>query len=207
MVVHVRATHVGHDSHMRYGMLVPMKCCTQGRTWQLVSHVAALFVTCRIHMCDMPQSYVWHAAFICVRAFPLPCPSALFFCRPIHLRLSVTHAWTLLPPLHVFVLFQEPWRAGDVGDTGVEARVFKVQTSFTEVHMSKSCRRYESRFASDMCGSYVRQSMGTSTCTRQLTYLWHVCLLRHTYLSALALQLDISHVSFDCLVTIHCHEQ
>mmetsp|Transcript_88667 Transcript_88667/g.129612 ORF Transcript_88667/g.129612 Transcript_88667/m.129612 type:complete len:80 (-) Transcript_88667:85-324(-) len=78
--------------------------------------------------------------------------------------LSVTCARATPPLLHVVLLFQERCRTGEIGDTGEEARVFKVQTSFTEVHMSESCHRYESRVASGMCGSYVRQSMGKLAC-------------------------------------------
>ena len=55
----------------------------------------------------------------------------------MNLRLSVTRARAPPPPLHVFFLFQEPCRAGEVGDTGEEARVVKVQMSFTEVHMGE----------------------------------------------------------------------
>jgi len=29
-------------------------------------HVSFIRVTCFIHMCDMPHSYVWHASYICV---------------------------------------------------------------------------------------------------------------------------------------------
>ena len=59
-------------------------------------------------------------------------PPALFSCLPIHLSQSVTCARATPPILHVVLLFQERCRTGEIGDTGEEARVFKVQTSFTD---------------------------------------------------------------------------